>query len=366
MRDINAAYGVLGDPERRARYDQELSGPTRVRSMPPPAPVRPVRPILATRTIPPLPSWAGVAVAAIFLLVLIPLLIPPLTPRTISKTTVSSGVERSAGAAPKRLASADNGQPDELCSSSATTQELERQLLERAARLLGTRDRGDVSRLPNSLRLRFKGPERAFISLDATSVSCVAAVAMEFLPGGPPNDLQPGLIGTIGYTLIQSERGANSIRLDDGDELIRFLASLARNTAHARSAFVPTAVTREAMVASPAIVAASKVTIHQSPLPSKPQRPVERVEPSFNCKSARTFATASVCSNAALANLDRQLSGAWGDTMARATASQRAMLLRSDKQFTARRDVCSSEACVRAAYAAQIGEIGRISAAEKQ
>ena len=362
VREINAAYGALGDADRRAQYDQRLFGQPRVRPAPPP-PVRPVRRIFAPRTFPPLPSWAGVAAAAAFLLVLVPLLIPPLTPRDISQSAASIGYQRSAAAAPQQTASATDAQPDDLCSSSATTQELERQLLGRAARLLGARDRGDFARLPNSLRLRFRGPERTFISPNATSVSCVAAVAMEFLPGIPASDLHPGLIGTIGYTLVQSENGAKSIRLDDGDQLIRFLASLARPTAHAESAFVPNPIEPPAMVEPPEIVTAPKIVAYQAPPAPRPKRPADRAEPSFNCNSARTFATASVCKSASLASLDRQLASAWGDTMARATAPQRAMLLRNDRQFIARRDACSSEACVRAAYTAQIGAIGSISAA---
>ena len=264
VREITAAYAVLGDPKLRAQYEAEQSLLRRARPEPS-AFSRPARP---------LPSWFGLAAGCVVVLLFVPLLLPPVTPRQESE----------------RIKSVD-------------------------------------------VRPRAIAPEQL-------------AVAAGTAIGNP-----------IGYTLHRSdEDAASAISVKDGDQLAGFLAAVGRTTTQAARAVVPAAANKEPRLGSP-IIQELPVSAPVNARPVKSKRPVELAEPSFSCSSAKTWATNSVCNSAKLASLDRQLAGLWGDSMARAGDSERARLLKSDGKFIARRDACSSEPCVRAAYTAQISEI---------
>ena len=82
--------------------------------------------------------------------------------------------------------------------------------------------------------------------------------------------------------------------------------------------------------------------------------------PSFNCRYARTATEKMVCSSSALAAKDRQMASIYYAAMADADAGTRRHLRRSRDAFLAKRERCSSESCVRAAYDSRIAEIRSI------
>jgi uncharacterized protein len=69
-----------------------------------------------------------------------------------------------------------------------------------------------------------------------------------------------------------------------------------------------------------------------------------------------------VCNSDTLARLDRQMAALYGNAVAAADPSKMSQLQRSDQRFLARRDACSSEACVQSAYVAGIRDIQQIAA----
>lgn len=82
--------------------------------------------------------------------------------------------------------------------------------------------------------------------------------------------------------------------------------------------------------------------------------------PSFNCRHARSRSEKAVCGNGSLAAADRQMSAAYYSEMARADAATKRTLRRSRDSFLAKRERCSSDACVAQAYQERVAEIRRI------
>jgi hypothetical protein len=82
--------------------------------------------------------------------------------------------------------------------------------------------------------------------------------------------------------------------------------------------------------------------------------------PSFNCRRARTRGEIAVCSNPALAAVDRQMSAQFYHALAAARPGQRAMLERSRNRFLRYRDSCRSDSCIADAYRGRMREISDV------
>ena len=374
VREITAAYAVLRDADLRAQYDRDQLSPRR--------PIRPPitpRPPLAPAPNPPaLSRWFALAAASVVILLFVPLFIPPLAslPSKDSQPEVSRPIRAS-----QARAAATAAFKDDPCSSTAATREVERQLIGAAARMARQKGSKTLGSLSNSMRLHLKGPERNSSYAAGNPVSCIAAVALELAPGMVVSDVRPGLIGTIAYKIDWSnEHGRSSIKLKEAEQLVTFLASIASPAMHVAQAPQSPGAPQVKQPAPRFIPAATVTppspprTLNESVRPAPPTKVqvskaeprIQAAEPSFSCNSALSPATRLVCSSPQLAALDRQLASLWGDTIARASSSERARLLQNDARFMARRDACSSEPCVRAAYATQIGEIRSVAASGRR
>ena len=82
--------------------------------------------------------------------------------------------------------------------------------------------------------------------------------------------------------------------------------------------------------------------------------------PSFNCRYAKTGSERMVCGSGSLAAADRRMSAVYYSEMASADAAVKRALRRTRDKFLARRDRCSTEACVARIYAERVTEIRRI------
>lgn len=85
-----------------------------------------------------------------------------------------------------------------------------------------------------------------------------------------------------------------------------------------------------------------------------------RSNPSFNCRSAGTRSEKMVCSNNQLAASDRAMSSLFYSAIADADPATKRRIRASRDAFLARRERCSSEACVAGVYQDRIDEIRRI------
>jgi uncharacterized protein YecT (DUF1311 family) len=116
--------------------------------------------------------------------------------------------------------------------------------------------------------------------------------------------------------------------------------------------------------APPPPPAATTATVKQSEAPRAQARAASpgkaAASPSFNCRHARTRSEKMVCGSGSLAAADRQMSATYYGQMARADAATKRALRRTRDAFLARRDRCSTDACVAQAYRERVAEIRRI------
>jgi outer membrane biosynthesis protein TonB len=93
-----------------------------------------------------------------------------------------------------------------------------------------------------------------------------------------------------------------------------------------------------------------------------PSAPATIARPSYNCRYARTRSEIAVCSDAALARLDRQMAAQFNNAMREGTRAQRDVLERSRLRFLYRRERCRTAACMAETYRARMAEINDIAA----
>jgi hypothetical protein len=94
--------------------------------------------------------------------------------------------------------------------------------------------------------------------------------------------------------------------------------------------------------------------------PPAPPKAGAQARPSYNCRHAGTRSEIMVCANPSLAASDRRMASVYYAAMADANGETRHRLRRSRDRFLARRERCSSEACVAAAYEERVREIRQI------
>ncbi|HEV2866540.1 MAG TPA: hypothetical protein VGX37_08485 [Allosphingosinicella sp.] len=85
-----------------------------------------------------------------------------------------------------------------------------------------------------------------------------------------------------------------------------------------------------------------------------------QARPSYNCRQAGTRTERMVCASPDLASRDRRMASVYYAEMARADGSTRQQLRRSRDRFLARRERCSTESCVAAAYEERVREIRQL------
>lgn len=96
----------------------------------------------------------------------------------------------------------------------------------------------------------------------------------------------------------------------------------------------------------------------------RPRAPTQQAKstasPSFKCRYAKTTSEKMVCRNGSLAAADRRMSAVFYSEMANAAAETKRALRRSRDRFLARRERCTTEACVARVYEERVAEIRRI------
>lgn len=95
--------------------------------------------------------------------------------------------------------------------------------------------------------------------------------------------------------------------------------------------------------------------VEPAPRPTPPS--VARARPSFNCNYARSRVEKMICGSPSLAAKDKAMAARYHEAVDAAPVSTRRAITGSRASFIARRDRCSSESCVAAAYDERIAEI---------
>jgi hypothetical protein len=273
------------------------------------------------------------------------------------------------------------------CTSQQALGQVKGELFRRAAGIRGTTDAGfqavenySVMRAASQLVRRHHSR--------SSKVSCTGRLALELPPGTSVVGGRHSLSASLAYDLVpQQGGGARLLVLGNADDIVVPLATVSNAGTQAGSltgalpqadhggqqaAPAPspaTPPTQRVQNAPPPPQPQKAVVPRPAPPPARakpappPKRPpvaVAAAKPSFNCRYAKTRGEITVCGDAGLAALDRQMSAEYYRAVAAARPGQRTMLERSRNRFLRYRDSCGSEACIADAYRGRIREIGDI------
>ena len=367
---ITNAYAVLGNWSRRSEYDLKRA---QLRALQSPGDVAPRRPR-------PSPS-ALFAVAAVSLLLLVAIR-PPLFVRELPDP---------APAAPVRNTAALKPNPAAHCRSSATADQIKRELFRQAARIRG-RDQAAFNRIAGYSVMRIDLPELRQADTRLGTVRCRAWVELDLPPGVAVLDGRRNLMADIRYTVTPGSGGKSAVTLSNEGLIVTPLVTLAQISrpddeprpdaiaqppaeamprldqppAPPRPAPAPpparVAPQPARAAAKPARAAAQPAKAAAQPAKAEQQAAAARPSPSYNCQIAKGRGENAVCKSAGLARLDRHLGVLYGQSWGQADAARRARLLGTRERFIARRDSCRSDSCISDAYVSRMREVSDIMA----
>lgn len=356
VRAVTSAYAVLGVPSRRARYDFERSQKTRAAG---------VSWFPRSRRRQQVTPWFATALPIVGLLLLLVLIPPPITDveRSLGATRMRGGErvvrKEQLGPVLRPIQAA-------LCSSPAISEVLKRGLFRRAAQFRGN-SQAAFEQLADHADLRFESPELTDGGGETEVVNCKSAITLYLPPGMASSGGRRTLTGTVDYRLRLTEGSARgTVSLTSVPPITELLATLAQasvqdSVADAFSNSHQRVVQNEASSDVQLTLAlAEPVPVSLSTDTAPPQPGIPQPNPSFSCQAARSWAAVTVCNRTDLAALDRELASLYGDAMERAEASRRALLIRSDPEFLARRDGCTTASCIRSVYVTAIQELREI------
>ncbi len=282
-------------------------------------------------------------------------------------------------------------QAEARCAAPATYDKLKRELFRQAATARGA-DLAAYDRLSGYAVLRVSEPVLRDHDEDSERVECSGNVALDLPPGVQVAGGRRTLAASLGYSLQPAADGIGEVLTLDGAEAITGpLATLGR----AGSSLPPAAPQQQEPAPSPvpgldslgqplgnvppvapspprapaparpAPAADRELPPPPEPAPSRPapsQVAAPRANPSFNCARASNRAERSICGDAGLASLDRQMASRFFSARREANTTQRVLLDRTRGAFLAYRNRCSSDACIASAYRDRIREINDIMA----
>jgi hypothetical protein len=171
-----------------------------------------------------------------------------------------------------------------------------------------------------------------------------------------------GLRGQQGVPRIATTRAARGV-----EDQLALAEGIAQAPAASRATEAERAVEPRAAAAprSSADKASPTKQVAARKRKTPPPQPVSSAKsdasPSFNCKHARSRSEKMVCGNGSLAAADRRMSAVFYDEMASADRSTKRALRQTRAKFLAKRERCSSQACVARVYQERVAEIRRIS-----
>ena len=359
---ITNAYAVLGNWSRRSDYDLKRA---QLRALQSPGDVAPRRPR-------PSPS-ALFAVAAVSLLLLVAIR-PPLFVRELPGPVPAAPVRNSAALKPN---------PAAHCRSSATADQIKRELFRQAARVRG-RDQAAFARIAGFSVIRIDLPEFRQADTRLGTVRCRAWVEIDLPPGVAVLDGRRNLMADIRYTVTPGSGGKSAVTLSNEGLIVTPLVTLAQ-ISRPEDEPLPDAIAEPPADATPPLdqppapprlapalpptrVAPQRAKTapqpaRSAPQPAKaPQATPAKASPSYSCQIAKGRGETAVCKSSDLARLDRHLGVLYGQSWGQADAARRTKLLGTRDRFIARRDACRSDSCISNAYLTRMREVSDIMA----
>jgi hypothetical protein len=330
-RAITLAYEVLGNREKRATYDRlrnhEGPGetPTNLGSW------------RRRQTILTLLGAAALMLSVVFITADIPY---GITQPEKAPTALIGGSAAS-------LAEID---PAPRCSSAATSDLIKREFLRRAASLRGSN--GNVlERINGQAAVRIDSAVLTRTGAKGQTISCTASVSLDLPPGMAVAGGTRTLRGKISYA-VDSDNGQQRLALLS-EALIERLATVTHDTDRLAEAVDERRPVEEVVkedVRTSAQEARSARSSRDKEARTRPMIHDTSTKAISPCRSAKSLAAAAICSDKNIAALDRQMTILHNQAQAHADAPKRALLFRSQHDFVARLERCSSKKCIRSVY----------------
>ena len=243
--------------------------------------------------------------------------------------------------------------PETLCSSQATYRLIKRELFEQASALRGSGDAAFDS-VSASSSIRVEAPLLRDDSSEVGSVTCNGTVTIDLPPGLAVSGGRRSLSADVLYTVQPAADGSgNVVTLTNAEEIVTPLATLGRLPPPQVDPL--SNMVNEAAPVDPLAPVVEPAPATQEPIGREPA--AASAQPSFNCASARSRGEISVCSDAGLAALDRQMAARFGSAMSDADPQQRALLTRTRDTFLRYRDQCEDNSCIAQTYRGRMLEI---------
>lgn len=362
-REINAAYAVLGNPDKRARYDGSLAAAGLVK------PGGDARRAFGLSAV----ARPGPGAIALFVtvagLALMFALSPPLAQMPGAPALLGQGPQAppAPAALPAREESAAVGAPSD-CGGDQAAELIKDELFRRAALLRGreggrfrTAAAGSLVRMHSEAAAGAGGPPGR----------CSGWIALDLPPGLVVEGGRRNLNSAVDYALAAGAGG--TARLADvagADALVATLATLAPEAAAGEGRDGPPIIKPASPPAAPALpaVRAASATrdppAHRAAAASARSRPASRS--GGGCRYATGRTATAICGSANLAALDRSLEQFYDQSLSRADAPRKAHLLSSNDGFATRRNACRTQSCLTAAYLARMREVSAIMAKPQQ
>ncbi|HET7817576.1 MAG TPA: J domain-containing protein [Sphingomicrobium sp.] len=359
--EINAAYAVLGDPDKRARYDGSLAAAGLVK---PNAEQRRRLSMTAVRR--PGPT-AAAAFATLGGLLLIFALSPPFARMPGAPVVLGQGAGALVGPAAEpgeRAATEPARAAQPTCDGEGATALIKDELFRRAAVIRG-REGSQVEAAAGRSMVRMQAEAAATPAPVGSGARCSGWIMLDLPPGLVVDGDRTNLNSEVHYALAARPGGGFRLaEVSGADALVASLATLANAAALEELADAPPAIVPVPPPVAPPRTVRDRPPVQQSAVPTeaaaKPPARAARVKPGCSYATGRT-ATA-ICGSANLAALDRSLAMFYDQSLVRADAARKADLLTSNDSFARRRDACRTQSCLTAAYLARMREISAIMA----
>lgn len=342
-REINEAYRVLGDRERRARYDHEQAASSPLKFDP-----RSYQDVEARRgsRIAPLAAL-GVALAAAGMIAFA--VSPAVRDYFVApKVAVPPSVPIEPAAAVSARQPTASAVPDP-CSDASANDLIGREIFRLAADLrAGDRDLLEQVASQASLRVQSRSGGKP----DAGG--CSGWLTIDLPRGLVVEGGRTNLNADVTFGIEKADGGLRLARLTGANSLVRSLATLGPAPEEPDpkqvAAVVPVRTdSKSAKIATPRI----RPTVAPIATPDLV---------SANCAGAPSGPDRMICASSNLASLDRQLTLLYRQSWKQADEEKRGALIGTRQRFNERRDACGSQSCMTTAYVSRLREISDIMA----
>jgi uncharacterized protein YecT (DUF1311 family) len=356
-REINEAYRILGDRERRAQYDEQLKEQSPLKFEPE------FRAEPSTR-----PSRRGPLAAIGFAALALGMVAFAVSPALRDFGSLSASEAWTEEPAPRPKPSAVVAAVDhpvapttDLCADPTANGLIKAELFRRAAKLRPA-EQAQIERVaPHALmRMDSTSAKKA----DRTITGCSGWLAIDLPPGLVVDGSRSNLNAEVAFGLVRGGEGLRLARLTGVNGLIRSLATLGPPPREPE-AITPTDTKKlgnaERRVRAPPVRPAT-VTAQTAIASSKHSS----IEANAGCAAASSRSQRIVCASGNLSSLDRQLTLLYRQSWKQADEEKRAALLGTRQRFNDRRESCDTSNCMTTAYVSRLREISDIMAGNGQ